>query len=83
MRRGRPSGPWRQEQIDNPSQTHLVLITDLYEGGDAKAVLCRAAALVNRGVNFIVLLALSDDGRPTYGFNRELPSARFERRAKK
>jgi hypothetical protein len=44
----------------------LVLVTDLYEGGDAKAMLGRAAALVNSGVNLIVLLALNDDGRPSY-----------------
>jgi hypothetical protein len=43
-----------------------VLITDLYEGGDAKAMLGRAAGLVNSGVNLIVLLALNDDGRPAY-----------------
>ncbi len=57
---------WCQNHIDDPSQTHLVLITDLYEGGDAKAMLGRAAALVNSGVNLVVLLALNDDGRPAY-----------------
>ncbi len=57
---------WCQERIEHPSQTHLVLITDLFEGGDAKAMLGRAAALVNRGVNLVVLLALNDDGRPAY-----------------
>lgn len=51
---------WRQANIVDPSQTHLVLVTDLYEGGDAKAMLSRA------GVNLIVLLALNDDGRPSY-----------------
>ena len=57
---------WCQTHIDDPSQTHLVLITDLYEGGDAQAMLGRAAALVNSGVNLVVLLALNDDGRPAY-----------------
>lgn len=60
---------WCQANIADPSQTHLVLVTDLYEGGDAKAMLGRAAALVNSGVNLIVLLALNDDGRPSYDAN--------------
>lgn len=55
-----------QNQIENPTKTHLVLITDLYEGGDAKSMLARAAAIKQSGVNFIVLLALSDSGHPAY-----------------
>lgn len=55
-----------ETKIDRPSKTHLVLITDLYEGGDAPAMLARVAALKQSGVNVIVLLALSDDGRPSY-----------------
>jgi Mg-chelatase subunit ChlD len=53
-----------EEQITDPSRTHLVLISDLYENGDERAMLAQAAALVARGVNVIVLLALSDDGKP-------------------
>jgi Mg-chelatase subunit ChlD len=52
--------------VTRPSKTHLVLITDLFEGGDAKQMLERATSLVASGVNLIVLLALSDDGRPGY-----------------
>jgi Mg-chelatase subunit ChlD len=55
-----------ETKIDRPSKTHLVLITDLYEGGDAASMLARVAALKQAGVNVIVLLALSDDGRPSY-----------------
>jgi hypothetical protein len=55
-----------EKQIENPTKTHLVLITDLYEGGDANAMLARAAAIKQSGVNLIVLLALSDSGHPTY-----------------
>ncbi len=51
-------------QVTDPSLTHLVLISDLYENGDEQAMLAQAAALVARGVNVIVLLALSDDGKP-------------------
>ena len=55
-----------EKQIENPTKTHLLLITDLYEGGDAKAMLARAAAIKQSGVNLIVLLALSDSGHPAY-----------------
>ncbi len=58
-----------EQTIEHPSKTHLILISDLYEGGDAKAMLARAAALKQSGVNLIVLLALSDDGRPGYDAN--------------
>jgi len=55
-----------EKQIENPTKTHLVVITDLYEGGDAKSMLARTAAIKQSGVNLIVLLALSDSGRPAY-----------------
>ena len=55
-----------EKQVENPTKTHLVLITDLYEGGDAKSMLARAAAIKQSGVNLIVLLALSDSGHPAY-----------------
>ncbi|AIC30649.1 von Willebrand factor A domain-containing CoxE-like protein (plasmid) [Rhizobium etli bv. mimosae str. IE4771] len=55
-----------ETKIDRPNKTHLVLITDLCEGGDAASMLARVAALKQSGVNVIVLLALSDDGRPGY-----------------
>ena len=55
-----------QNLVAQPVKTHLILITDLFEGGNAPEMLERAAALVASGVNLIVLLALSDDGRPGY-----------------
>lgn len=55
-----------EKLIENPGKTHLILITDLYEGGDAEQMLSRAAAIKQSGVNLIVLLALSDDGHPAY-----------------
>jgi Mg-chelatase subunit ChlD len=55
-----------EKKIEHPSKTHLILISDLYEGGDAKSMLARVSALKQAGVNVIVLLALSDDGRPGY-----------------
>jgi len=58
-----------QSKIEQPSQTHLVLITDLYEGGNAESMMSRIAALKQSGVNLIVLLALSDDGHSSYDTN--------------
>ena len=55
-----------EKQIESPTKTHLVLITDLYEGGDAASMLARVAAIKQSGVNLIVLLALSDSGHPAY-----------------
>jgi len=55
-----------EKQIEIPAKTHLVLITDLYEGGDSNSMLARAAAIKQSGVNLIVLLALSDAGHPAY-----------------
>ena len=55
-----------ETKIEHPAKTHLVLITDLYEGGDSASMLGRVAALKQAGVNVIVLLALSDEGRPSY-----------------
>jgi hypothetical protein len=62
-----------QQVIDRPSQTILVLITDLYEGGNAQEMLARAQALVAGGVNVICLLALSDTGAP--GFDHQNAAA--------
>jgi hypothetical protein len=54
------------ERIERPGKAHLVLITDLYEGGNAEEMLTRLGRLIGMGVNVIVLLALSDAGRPAY-----------------
>lgn len=55
-----------QSILERPADTILVLISDLYEGGNQAEMLGRAAALVGSGVQMIALLALSDDGRPSY-----------------
>jgi Mg-chelatase subunit ChlD len=59
-----------QTLVSHPAKTVLILITDLYEGGDADSMLRRAASLIRSGVRLIVLLALSDDGAP--GYDHEL-----------
>ncbi len=55
-----------QTRIDRPHETILVLISDLYEGGNNGEMLKRVASLVASGVQVIALLALSDDGAPGY-----------------
>ncbi|MEO0600850.1 MAG: VWA domain-containing protein, partial [Myxococcota bacterium] len=54
------------EHLRNPAKTHVVLISDLYEGGNAQGMLAKAREMIAAGVNLIVLLALSDEGRPIY-----------------
>ncbi len=55
-----------QQIITRPSDTVMVLITDLYEGGDVTKMRTKAAEIVESGVLLIVLLALNDDGAPGY-----------------
>ncbi|MDB5283266.1 MAG: hypothetical protein JWO06_2341 [Bacteroidota bacterium] len=55
--------------ITRPLDTVLILITDLYEGGNEEDMRKKMRLLVESGVQFIVLLALSDDGAPSYDHN--------------
>jgi Mg-chelatase subunit ChlD len=55
-----------QSLVTRPAQTVLVLITDLYEGGNADEMVKRVAALVSAGVRTVCLLALNDQGAPSY-----------------
>ena len=55
-----------QQQIPRPGETTLVLITDLFEGGNKRELLRRMAELVNDNVNIVTLLALNDDGAPFF-----------------
>lgn len=54
------------ERIERPGRSTLILITDLFEGGDREALVARLASLIGAGVNVIVLLALSDQGKPAH-----------------
>jgi Mg-chelatase subunit ChlD len=58
-----------QQIITKPNDTVLVLITDLYEGGNEDKMRKRAAELVSAGVQVVVLLALNDEGAPFYDHN--------------
>ncbi|MFG3042683.1 VWA domain-containing protein [Streptomyces sp. NPDC048330] len=55
-----------QERITRPADTVVVLISDLYEGGIRDEMLKRVAAMKASGVQFVALLALSDEGAPAY-----------------
>ncbi len=55
-----------QSIVTRPQETILILISDLYEGGVEKNLLQRANELVQGGVQFITLLALSDEGAPAF-----------------
>ncbi len=55
-----------QQLVTRPADTLLILVTDLFEGGNAALMHDRVAALVQAGVCVVVLLALSDEGAPAY-----------------
>lgn len=55
-----------QTLVSRPADTILVLITDLYEGGDRDQMLARAAAITASGVRMVTLLALADNGAPSF-----------------
>ena len=55
-----------QQLVTAPHDTIFVLISDLFEGGVEADFMKRAASLVASGVQFITLLALSDEGAPHF-----------------
>jgi hypothetical protein len=57
------------ELITDPRKTLFILISDLYEGGVRQGLLRRLSGMHESGVQVIVLLALSDNGKPDYDAN--------------
>lgn len=55
-----------QQLVTRPLDTVLVLISDLYEGGNEAEMRKKVAQLVDSGVQVITLLALNDEGAPFY-----------------
>jgi Mg-chelatase subunit ChlD len=55
-----------QSLITRPAETVVVLISDLYEGGIRDGMLKRVRSMTASGVRFVALLALSDEGAPSY-----------------
>lgn len=66
-----------QSRIRRPSETVLVLISDLYEGGNAAEMLRRVASISASGVKMVTLLALNDQGAPAYDKNHAEAFASF------
>ncbi|HKI34673.1 MAG TPA: VWA domain-containing protein, partial [Gemmataceae bacterium] len=58
-----------QEFVHDPRKTLFILITDLYEGGNARELVRRMEEMTAAGVRAICLLALSDSGVPAYDEN--------------
>lgn len=58
-----------QGLIRRPEDTIIVLISDLYEGGNNAELLKRTATILGSGVQMISLLALADDGAPCFDAN--------------
>ena len=55
-----------QQLVTRPADTVLVLVSDLFEGGNAALLHHRVGELTQAGVTVMVLLALSDEGAPSY-----------------
>lgn len=62
-----------QGLVTRPQESIFVLVSDLYEGGVRDEMLRRVAQLTAQGTQVVVLLALSDDGAPS--FDRENAAA--------
>ena len=52
--------------VTRPADTVLVLVSDLFEGGNAELMKARILELVRSGVTVLCLLALSDEGAPVH-----------------
>jgi Mg-chelatase subunit ChlD len=52
--------------VEKPEKTIFLLVTDLFEGGNKAELVMRMRQLVESKVKTMVLLALSDAGKPSY-----------------
>jgi hypothetical protein len=52
--------------VTRPADTVLILISDLFEGGNPDLLRARVLELVRSGVTVLCLLALSDEGAPVH-----------------
>ncbi|CAB4585535.1 unannotated protein [freshwater metagenome] len=55
-----------QTLVERPDETVLVVISDLYEGTPGGNYIARLGALTRAGVRCVALLALSDEGAPSF-----------------
>ncbi len=58
-----------QGLVRQPQDTILVLISDLFEGGNREELFKRAASIAASGVQMVALLALNDQGAPAFDHN--------------
>lgn len=58
-----------QGLVHDPRKTLLLLITDLYEGGNETQLVKRLESMAGDGVRALCLLALNDSGVPSYDEN--------------
>lgn len=66
------------ELVTEPAKTTMFIVTDLYEGGNRNGLIRRISELKSSGVNIIVLLAISDRGKPCYDENLAQKIAVFD-----
>jgi VWA domain containing CoxE-like protein len=55
-----------QRLVTHPASTIFILVSDLFEGGDRTGMLRRIGDMTAAGTQVIALLALSDEGAPSY-----------------
>lgn len=66
------------ELIEEPAKTTMFIVTDLYEGGNRNGLIRRLSELKSSGVNIIILLAISDSGKPCYDESLAQKIAEFD-----
>ncbi|MFC5469023.1 VWA domain-containing protein [Cohnella suwonensis] len=66
-----------EQFIREPAKSLFILVSDLYEGGNQAELIRRLGEMKQTGVKTICLLALSDDGVPSYDENVAKKLARF------
>ena len=69
---------YAEHLIQNPTDTIVFLISDLFEGGNERELLKRVAIIKASGAQFITLLALNDDGAPVFDKSLAQKFAAFE-----
>lgn len=57
---------YAQQLVENPARTVIVLITDLFEGGDAEDLVRCVKTLCGQGARFVTLAALDENASPNY-----------------
>ncbi len=57
---------YTESLVQNSGDTIMVLVSDLYEGGNKEELIRRAATIKQSGVQLIALLALNDKGAPIF-----------------